>query len=262
MRSYAAALWMEFLKVKRSKVTWITMIVASFVPLVGGLFMLILKDPEKARQLGIISAKAQLLGGTADWPSYAGLLAQILAIAGLLVFGFIAAWLFGREYSDRTMKDLLALPTSRLAIVSAKFTVVTAWCAVLAIWVYVFGLGIGAIVNIPGWSRELALQTAGHLAAIAGLTIVIITPVCFAANAGRGYLAPLGCLILLLVTAQLLAALGWADYFPWAVPGLLSQGTAQEPISLSAWSYAAVALAGAAGLAGTFAWWQFTDQTS
>ena len=53
MRSYAAALWMEFLKVKRSKVTWITMIVASFVPLVGGLFMLILTPTSDMNSAGI-----------------------------------------------------------------------------------------------------------------------------------------------------------------------------------------------------------------
>ncbi|MEV0143917.1 MULTISPECIES: ABC transporter permease [unclassified Nonomuraea] len=35
----------------------------------------------------------------------------------------IAIWLFGREFSDHTAKDLLALPTSRTAIVAAKFVV-------------------------------------------------------------------------------------------------------------------------------------------
>jgi ABC-2 type transport system permease protein len=37
------------------------------------------------------------------------MLAQGIAIGGLFVFGFIMSWIFGREYTDRTMKDLLAL---------------------------------------------------------------------------------------------------------------------------------------------------------
>ena len=87
----------------------------------------------------------------------------------LFVFGFIAVWVFGREYSDRTMKDLLALPTPRWAIVSAKFTIVAVWCALLVMWVYALGLGVGAAVNIPQWSRELAFQAARNFAVISGL---------------------------------------------------------------------------------------------
>ena len=54
------------------------------VPFMGGFFMFILKDPAFARKMGAISAKAQL-AGTADWPSYLGLLTQAISIDGLLV---------------------------------------------------------------------------------------------------------------------------------------------------------------------------------
>ncbi len=57
--------------------------------------MFILKDPELARMLGFISAKAHLMG-SADWPSYLGLPTQAVAIGGLFVFGFVTAWIFGR----------------------------------------------------------------------------------------------------------------------------------------------------------------------
>jgi hypothetical protein len=36
------------------------------------------------------------------------------------VFGLVVIWLIGREFSDRTAKALLALPTSRDAVVAAK----------------------------------------------------------------------------------------------------------------------------------------------
>ena len=36
-----------------------------------------------------------------------------MAAGGLFLFGFLFIWVFGREYSDRTAKDLLALPTAR-----------------------------------------------------------------------------------------------------------------------------------------------------
>ena len=112
MRSIVAAFSCEALKVFRSRILWITIVAFLMLPLAGGFFMFILKDPELARSSGLISAKAHL-AGTADWPSYLQFLAQGVSAGGLFVFGFVSSWVFGREYSDRTVKDLLALPIPR-----------------------------------------------------------------------------------------------------------------------------------------------------
>ena len=103
--------------------------------------MFILQDPQRARSLGLLGAKAQLAGGTADWPGYFALLAQTTAVGGTVIFGVILIWIFGREFSDHTAKDLLALPTSRAAIVIAKFAVTGLWCGLLAVEAYLLGLG-------------------------------------------------------------------------------------------------------------------------
>ena len=46
----------------------------------------------------------QLVAGVAHWPTYFGLPAQATAVGGLLVFGIATAWMFGREFADRTAK--------------------------------------------------------------------------------------------------------------------------------------------------------------
>jgi len=71
----------------------------------------LLKNPDLAQNLGLTSTKAHI-AGTTDWPSYFSFLAQAIAIGGLIAFGFITSWIFGREYSDRTIKNLLVLPVS------------------------------------------------------------------------------------------------------------------------------------------------------
>ena len=118
---------------------WITLAAFSLAPLMGGFFMLILKDPELAQSSGLLGAKAQLQG-EATWPSYLGLLAQVIAVGGILVFGFVTSWVFGRGYADRTSKDLLALPYSRGIIVIAKFISVFITSILLSIHVVVVGL--------------------------------------------------------------------------------------------------------------------------
>lgn len=261
MIGLGAALWGETLKARRSAMPWLSALAIALAPLMGGLFMLVLKEPAWARRAGLITAKAQLTTGTADWPTYFGLLAQAVALGGLVVFGLVAIWLFGREYSDRTAKDLLALPTPRAAIVVAKFAVSAGWSVLLTALVYALGLGIGALIGLPGWSAALAVASAGRLAAIVALTLALVAPFALIASAGRGYLPPIGMLLLAIFLAQVLAALGWGAAFPWAVPALASGMAGPGARELGAGSYLLVALTGLAGVAGTLAWWQCVDQT-
>ena len=118
MNGLALAVSTEFLKARRSKVPWSVAAAFSLAPLVAGLFMIILKDPDRARELGLIGAKAQLTAGVADWPTFWSLLAQSVAVGGGVLFAFLTAWVFGREFAQRTVRTLLAIPTPRWAIVS------------------------------------------------------------------------------------------------------------------------------------------------
>jgi ABC-2 type transport system permease protein len=79
MTAFRAALWAEALKARRSLVPWLAGLGFCLAPLAGGLFMWILKDPERARSMGIISVKAQIAAGVADWPTMFGFLAQAVA---------------------------------------------------------------------------------------------------------------------------------------------------------------------------------------
>jgi ABC-2 type transport system permease protein len=261
MTGFAAALRGEGLKARRANMPWITAVGISLAPLTGGLFMIILKDPEQAQRLGLIGAKAQITAGIADWPTYFGVLAQATAIGGLLLFGLVAIWVFGREFSDKTAKDLLALPTSRTTIVAAKFTIITVWSAILAAIVYGLGVVIGAVIGLPHWSADIALHALWTHAVISALTIILVTPFALVACVGRGYLPPVGSMFLALFLAQIIAALGWGAYFPWSIPALYSGVAGPSVQDLSAVSYLLVVLAGLSGLVGSFAWWQFADQT-
>ena len=49
--------------------------------------------------MGLISTKAQIVAGVADWPAFFGILLQGSAIAGAIIFALITAWVFGGEFS-------------------------------------------------------------------------------------------------------------------------------------------------------------------
>lgn len=260
MNGFPAAFWGERLKAWRSKVSLLTALGFLILPLVGGLFMVILKDPERARELGLISVKAQLTAGVADWPTFLSIITQGTAIGGAILFAIITAWVFGREFSDHTAKDLLALPAPRWSIVAAKFALTWVWALGLVLVMFVVALGIGMLVDIPGWSAALAWSSFWTLFLTALLTCMLLPFVALFASAGRGYLPALGWTFLTVFLAQITAVLGWGDWFPWSVPALLSgmAGPAAGPTGLH--SYAVVLLAFIVGLAATFLWWQTADQ--
>ena len=261
MNAFLSALWAETLKMRRSKVPLFTAIGYSMAPLAGGLFMIILKDPETARSMGLISTKAQIVAGTAEWASLFNMLTQATAIGGVILFAIVTAWVFGREFSDHTVKELLALPTSRETIVAAKFTVIVAWTFAVTLFIFGLGLVVGVLVNIPGWSTDLLRSTFVDVLGSTVLNIALLPFVALLAGIGRGYLPPIGWMILIVALSQVAVLMGWGDWFPWAVPALFVGMAGPRAEQLGPHSYVIVILASLLGLAATFYWWRNADQT-
>ena len=259
MKGIFSAFWAESLKIRRSKIFLITILVFLIIPAMIGLLIFISKNPEIYSKLGLMGTKASLLGKY-DWPAYLGLLTQLIAGIGLMGFGFVTSWVFGREYSDHTVKDLLALPVSRSFIVLSKFIVVVIWCALLAFFLFVFGLIIGGMLHMPGWSSEIAFSGAYKFTITSLLTILLCTPVAFFASYGRGYLLPMGFVIFTFIIANFIGLVGLGPYFPWSIPGIYGSASGIEGTQLGTISYIILYLTGISGLIGTFAWWHFADQ--
>jgi len=250
----------ELLKIKHAKVLWVTFIAFALAPIMGGVFMIILQNPEALAKAGPLSAKSQAMNVSADWGSFLSILTQAVGVGGILVFGFVASWLFGREYSDGTAKDLLALPTSRTTILNAKFIVYACWCLAIALSNLLIGAIIGLLLQIavPESFPVSSLLSDYFLTTI--LTVVLGTPIAFFAIWGKGYLAPLGFVALILVFAQIIAATGYGHYFPWAVPGLYSGSGGEYKEQLDGLSYGILILVSIAGYVATVVYWKYADQ--
>jgi ABC-2 type transport system permease protein len=259
------ALWVEYKKALRSRTFWMTALGILLVALICGLFMFILKDPEQAKRLGIVGAKAQIFGGTADWPSFFNLALTLMSMGGLIIFGFIFVWVFGREFSDKTVYDILSLPTSRMSIIIAKIFIAICWSFVLILFLFILMLVIGAALHIPGWSAVVVWHGFGMLLATGFMTALLCLPFSLVASFTRGYLPAVGCIFLVLILAQVITQLGNGQYFPWTVPMLYSgaaealSGKVADPLGFI--SYLLVALAVIFSFFATLAWWRSADQT-
>ena len=72
MNNLRQAIRVELLKARRSKMPLLTTLAFMMAPFAGGFFIFIMKDPELARRMGVISMKAQIVAGSADWPTFLG----------------------------------------------------------------------------------------------------------------------------------------------------------------------------------------------
>jgi ABC-2 type transport system permease protein len=189
----------------------------------------------------------------------------MMAVGGLIVFGFIFVWVFGREFSDRTIYDMLALPTSRLTIVIAKTITAISWSALLIALVFMLLLGLGAILRLPGWSIAIIPNGLRLLLVTGLLTALTCASFAFVASLARGYLAAVGCIFAAMVLGQILTQLGHGQYFPWTVPLLYSGAaealTGKPPAPLGAVSYVLVGLVSHLSILATFLWWRHADQS-
>jgi ABC-2 type transport system permease protein len=260
MKSLKASLWVELLKIRRTKVLPITFYFFSFIGVMMGILMFLSMNPDLAGRSATISMKTSFLGGS-DWNAFYELLIQIILTVGVIGFGFIASWNFGREFSDRAVKDLLALPVSRTSIVISKLVILFAWSILLAITALLAAMATGFLVHIPGWETDAFLPFLEKYLICAALNALLITPVAFIASAGRGYMLPIGFVILILIVTQLLfvGIPGLSFWFPWALPALYSRvaGEAIPPPGFI--SYLIYLFALLAGLFGTLAWWKYAD---
>jgi ABC-2 type transport system permease protein len=261
MSGLSAAVATELTKARRSRVPWGAAAGFTLAPLVLGLLMVILQHPEAFRALGLLGAKARLTAGTADWPTFLSMLGQLATVGGAILFAFLTAWVFGREFADRTVRQLLAVPTHRRTIVLGKAVVIAAWATATVAWVIVLGLAIGALLGLPGWARVDAVDAIARIASGALLTIGLQSTTAFFAGVGRGYIAPLGWAIATIAVAQIVTVLGWGNVFPWSVPAILAGagGAEVEPVGLG--GVALVVVTMLVGFAATVRWWERADQT-
>jgi ABC-type transport system involved in multi-copper enzyme maturation permease subunit len=261
MNSILATLWVESLKIWKSRIFLATILFFMFVSLMMGLMMFIQKYPEISGKLGMIGDKASMLRfGEPNWQNYFRLLIEGMGGVGLVGIGFITSWVFGREFSDHTLKDILALPVSRVYIVISKLILIVIWFAFLSVIYLASGLIAGILIGLPGLNAEILSKKIFTYLVTSLLSILLCTPVSFFASYSRGYIFPIGFVILTLILANFSGLVGLGPYFPWAIPGLYGTPTGSESMMLNGASYLILVLTSLAGLFATISFWLYADQ--
>lgn len=235
MNRFLAALRVELTKLVRSPIWWATLLFFLFVTL--------------------------LRLGEGDGEVFLGNVTFLFAsVLGIMGFGFVFSWVFGREYVDRTVKDLLALPVPRSMIVAAKYAAAVIFCEAMTLISFGFALVLGRLSGTSGMSGEVIKKYLMILIIIMVMHLLLSAPLALIAGLSRGYLVPIGTAFIGLMVALTVGPTPLGAYLPWAIPALHQSQAAAAILPLGWVSYAIVLLMGFGGAAGTMLWWRFADQ--
>jgi ABC-2 type transport system permease protein len=226
----------EALKVLRSSVFWIVVVSFAAMPIMLGLVTYI-KTVD------------------AGWEPYlTDLLGSVTALL-VIGFSFTACWVFGREYTDKTISELLVKPVSKLYVVLSKFIIIFLWDVLLAFFMFAVVFIMGILIGLSGGTGLLIMNRLLVFMATSLLIMVVSTISALLANVSKGYLAPIGLAFLIVIISNVVMQAGFAAYFPWTIPALFISNV---PLGFA--SIAIVAITGITGFAGTVAWWRLAEQ--
>jgi ABC-2 type transport system permease protein len=252
----------ELLKLKRSRITWLSLLGFALIPLVGTLFLAILKDPALGRKLGLLATKARLAAGSAEWPTYFSMIQQGAGVAGMILVGIIGSYIFGREYTEGTAKNLLALPVRRSWFVIGKTAVACIWLACITLVFLLEAFALGAVLGLPSYSLDLAVRCVETVLATMGLALLLGPVFGWIAVASKGYLAPIGATFVAMFLGTVFGATGWGKWFPWSIVPILGGAAGPDAAKeLGAGSFIVVASVFVAGILGAMIQMEKADNT-
>lgn len=243
MKTALALTWATFSRSTTARIA--TLLVVVIAP-VAALGMVVLARSGRITGPSAVKFAPFTVGTYAEASSL--IIGQILTVVMVLAAGFVVAWLFGREWADKTLGSLFALPISRSRIAVAKVVMAGAWvvaCVTVAIGVTAAGIAIegSASLDTSAWHALGLDWVAGVLMGLLGI------PFGWLAVVTRGYLGALGGIIGVTAASQILASLGLGRWVPYVIPAVWAgAGGADASSKIGAphlvWALAFAALGG------------------
>lgn len=201
----------EFLKLKRSKMFFISILGAMVAPTMvfAGLIKARITEPEK------VITYWDMLGQTNLY---------MLLLFGIIVYGVITAYLFSREYTENTLKSILTVPISKEAFLIAKFLMLFVWMMILTMVAWVSTLGLSIVGNVAEFSGTVIMQSLKEYFLGALLLYFTMSPFVFITLWHKNLVSPIISVATVVLGNVALANEDLAVFFPWSSPYLIASG--------------------------------------
>ena len=136
-------------------------------------------------------------------------------IIGFPLYGVVIAYLFTREYTEDTLKNLLTIPVSRISFIISKFILLFLWIMMLTLVAWALTLLLGLIGSFPGFSITLLLGSLIKFLICGGLLFLLSSPIVLLTLVMKTYVPPIILTIIITMTNLMIVNSKHKDLFPW-----------------------------------------------
>jgi bacitracin transport system permease protein len=237
----------ELIKLKRSKIVLFSVfgVLATPLMMLAEAFQTHFEHPERIFSLSDI---------------YQNSLLYVMLLTSMLVYVAIAAYLFSREYAEKTLKMILPVPVSRFNLITGKFLVLLIWTAGLTILTWAAILALMLIYHLAVGLEGMSLQVAGLwlFKFLLGSVLMFLTlsPFAYIAEKSQGFVVPVIVSAVVVMGSAALCNQAFGALYPWTAGLLLVEGKIQGtgyPLPL------AIAIIGIVSLTGFIATYRYFE---
>ena len=217
----------EILKLKRS-----TIVLFSILGVLSTPFMMMVEalqthfeHPEKVFTLSNI---------------YDSSLLYVMLLMNMMVYVAITAYLFSREYAEKTLKMVLPSPVSRMDFIIGKFLMLYIWTTVLTVLTWaailllmliyhgIFGLDGVSLIVAGEWLIKFLMGSV--------LMFLTLSPFAYIAEKTKGFVIPVIVSAVVVMGSATLCNQKIGALYPWTASFFLINGRIQStayPISMA-----------------------------
>lgn len=179
----------------------------------------------------------------------------LVSVVGLVGFAVISSWVFAREYTDGTFKDLLALPISRSRLFFGKLVAIEIATFIITALASLITLTLGVILfrtsvttlNVLAWLSKVWHGFGQNL------ILAYLWPL--VAVKTKNTILPAALAFITLIIGIIFASQPLGQFIPWAIPGYTMANSGVPLIS-----HFIILLIGYIGIYGTLFVWKHQDQ--
>lgn len=200
-------LYCEYIKLKRSKFLLIGLTGTLVVPL----FVIVRAVTKWVSQPGASISLFSL---------YDDAFMLLMLLFGPLVLTILGAWTIGREYADRTLKNILVIPISQTVFLAGKllFFAILALLFMLITWLEILVLALLCSCILPVTELTISSVLFFLMRMLYGgiLLYAVQTPFLYLTVRTKGFMVPLIAAAVVILINVVLSNSPIAGFYPWS----------------------------------------------
>ena len=146
-------------------------------------------------------------------------------IIGVPLYGVVTTYLFNREYTENTLKNILTIPVSRMSFIMSKTLLLFMWIMMLTVIAWGITLVLGLLMQFNGLSSSMLTESIKQFSIGGILLFILSSPIILVTLVMKNYVPT----IIFTVVITLINVMGGNSehraLFPWTAAGDIANHT-------------------------------------